>query len=387
MDIYKQALRPLLFAGLRADPESLHRRLIDTLSGLAEADATRNPPLAAWMRQRCRQAFCSAHSPLVQTLWGLTFQNPVGLAAGFDKDGRVAHLWQDFGFGFAELGTVTLHAQPGNPRPRLFRLPQDLAALNRMGFNNEGAAAMAVRLSHAQIQRAASPVSQLLPPFPLGVNLGKSKVTPLESAAEDYLSSFRLLRDCGDYFVVNVSSPNTPGLRSLQDADQLDRILGTLQQENAGQKPLLVKIAPDLEDGAIADILTLCQTHHLAGIIATNTTIQRDRLRTQRLAATGKLIATEAGGISGAPIRQRSTEVIRLIYQKTGGTLPIIGVGGIFTAEDAWEKITAGASLVQVYTGWFYEGPWMVRRILDGLAQKLEAHRLSHIHRAIGHNA
>lgn len=387
MDIYKQGLRPFLFSGLRADPESLHRRLIDALSGLAEADATRNPPLAPWMRQQCRQAFCSAHSPLVRTLWGLTFQNPVGLSAGFDKDGRVAHLWQDFGFGFAELGTVTLQAQPGNPRPRLFRLLQDLAALNRMGFNNEGAAAMAARLSNAKIQQTASPVSQLLPPFPLGINLGKSKITPLESAAEDYLGSFRLLKDWGDYFVVNVSSPNTPGLRSLQDAGQLDRILGTLQQANAEQKPLLVKIAPDLEDGAIADILALCQSHHLAGIIATNTTIQRDRLRTQRLAATGKLVAEEAGGISGAPVRQRSTEVIRLIYQKTGGTLPIIGVGGIFTADDAWEKITAGASLVQVYTGWFYEGPWMVRRILDGLAQKLEAHGLSHINRAIGRNA
>ncbi|MFQ3616876.1 MAG: quinone-dependent dihydroorotate dehydrogenase [Cyanobacteriota bacterium] len=387
MDIYKQGLRPFLFSGLRADPEWLHQRLIDALSGLAEADATRNPPLAPWVRQQGRRAFCSAHSPLGQTLWGLTFQNPVGLAAGFDKDGRVAHLWQDFGFGFAELGTVTLHAQPGNPRPRLFRLPQDLAALNRMGFNNEGAAAMATRLSNARTQRVASSASQWLPPFPLGINLGKSKVTPLESAAEDYLGSFRLLRDCGDYFVVNVSSPNTPGLRSLQDAAQLDRILGTLQQENPGQKPLLVKIAPDLEEGAIADILALCQTHRLAGIIATNTTIQRDRLRTQRLAATGKRLTEEAGGISGAPLRQRSTEIIRLIYQKTGGTMPIIGVGGIFTAEDAWEKITAGASLVQVYTGWFYEGPWMVRRILEGLAQKLEAHGLSHIHRAIGRNA
>jgi dihydroorotate dehydrogenase len=385
MDIYKQGLRPFLFSGLRADPESLHRRLIDALSGLAEADATRNPPLASWARQQVKRVFCSAHPALSQTLWGLTFQNPVGLAAGFDKDGRVAHLWQDFGFGFAELGTVTLYAQPGNPCPRLFRLPQDLAALNRMGFNNEGAAAMAARLSaSARPLREAEPSA---PPFPLGINLGKSKVTPLESAAEDYLGSFRLLKDWGDYFVVNVSSPNTPGLRSLQDAAQLDRILGTLQQENAGQKPLLVKIAPDLEEGAIADILALCQSHHLAGIIATNTTIQRDRLRTQRLAATGNLVAEEAGGISGAPVRQRSTEVIRLIYQKTGGTLPIIGVGGIFTADDAWEKITAGASLVQVYTGWFYEGPWMVRRILDGLVQKLEAHGLSHINRAIGQNA
>ncbi|GAB4156186.1 MAG: quinone-dependent dihydroorotate dehydrogenase [Cyanobacteria bacterium J069] len=407
VDIYKQGLRPLLFAGLKADPEWLHLRLIETLSGIATADATRNPPLTPWLRQQCRRAFCSDHPSLSQTLWGLTFPNPVGLAAGFDKDGRVAHLWQDFGFGFAELGTVTLHAQPGNPRPRLFRLPQDQAALNRMGFNNQGAAAMAERLGergdegggmkdgwgwgdrpvNPSLSMTHHPNSSLrLHPccFPIGINLGKSKITPLELAAEDYVGSFRLLKGCGDYFVVNVSSPNTPGLRSLQDADQLDRILGALQQENREQRPLLVKIAPDLEDGAIADILILCQTHRLAGIIATNTTIRRDRLHTQRLAATGNPISQEAGGISGTPVRQRSTEVIRLIHQKTNGTLPIIGVGGIFTAEDAWEKITAGASLVQIYTGWFYEGPAMVRRILDGLAQKLETQGLSHLSQAIG---
>lgn len=269
---------------------------------------------------------------------------------------------------------MTLQAQPGNPRPRLFRLPQDLAALNRMGFNNHGAATMATRLAQGQTRSSS----------PIGINLGKSKVTPLDGAAADYLASFRLLKDWGDYFVVNVSSPNTPGLRSLQDADQLSLILEAIQEENGGQKPILVKIAPDLEWEAIADILTIAKTYELAGIIATNTTIRRDNLNTQVIAKTGKPVGEEAGGISGYPLRERSTEVIRFIWQQTQGQLPIIGVGGIFTSEDAWEKITAGASLVQVYTGWIYEGPLMVSRILAGLLQKLEEQGLSSISEAVG---
>jgi dihydroorotate dehydrogenase len=219
---------------------------------------------------------------------------------------------------------------------------------------------------------------------PLGINLGKSKVTPLEDAAADYLGSFRLLKDLGDYFVVNVSSPNTPGLRSLQDASQLSQIVEALQQENQGLKPILVKIAPDLEEEAIRDVLNLAKNYQLSGIIATNTTIRRDMLKTQRIEATGKPVTEEAGGISGAPLRQRSTEVIRFIHQQTQGQLPIIGVGGIFTAEDAWEKITAGASLIQVYTGWIYEGPWMARRILEGLLHKLEEKGLTKISEAVG---
>jgi dihydroorotate dehydrogenase len=218
----------------------------------------------------------------------------------------------------------------------------------------------------------------------LGINLGKSKVTPLEQAAADYVESFKLLKDWGDYFVVNVSSPNTPGLRSLQDAAGLSTILEILQQENRYIKPILVKIAPDLESEDIASILDLAKTYQLAGIIATNTTIRRDGLKTQILPETGKPIAEEAGGISGLPVRQRSTEVIRFIWQYTKGELPIIGVGGIFTAEDAWEKIAAGASLIQVYTGWVYEGPWMVRRILQGLLQKLEERGFSSISEAVG---
>ena len=380
LDIYKSVLRPLLFSGLKTDPETAYQQMLRLLSWLAASDQNSRSigkhPLKSSLNQWLQQS-CTLQQPrLSQTLWGLPFANPIGLAAGFDKDGMAAEGWHRFGFGFAELGTVTFHAQPGNPKPRLFRLPIDQAALNRMGFNNLGAAALATRLAQSGTSSDR--------PIPLGINLGKSKVTPLEAAAEDYLNSFRLLKPWGDYFVVNVSSPNTPGLRSLQATDQLELILAALQQENQAEKPMLVKIAPDLEWEAIADVITLAQTHRLSGIIATNTTIRRDRLKTERLAATGNLVSEEAGGISGAPLRQRSTEVIQFIYQKTNGTLPIVGVGGIFTADDAWEKIMAGASLLQVYTGWIYEGPWMVRRILTGLSQKLEAAGLNTLEEAIG---
>ena len=392
MDLYQTLLRPLLFSGLKTDPEWLHQQSLKVLGWMDDGSASQLP----WLLAQMERSLSLSDPRLQQQLWGLTFANPMGLAAGFDKDGIAAGLWSRFGFGFAELGTVTFQAQPGNPQPRLFRLPLDQAVLNRMGFNNQGAAALAERLrksgsvgawergSVGEESWSHPPIdSSTHPPFTLGINLGKSKVTPLEDAAADYVGSFRLLKDLGDYFVVNVSSPNTPGLRSLQDKAQLEPILQALQQENIHHKPLLVKIAPDLEWGAIADVIALAQQHQLAGIIATNTTIRRDGLKTQRL-STGNLVAQEAGGISGVPVRQRSTEVIRFIYQETQGQLPIIGVGGIFTAEDAWEKITAGASLVQVYTGWIYEGPWMVRRVLEGLLRKLDEQGLKSIQDAIG---
>ncbi len=371
LDIYQLGIRPLLFSGLKADPEWLHQQTIGFLGWL---ENNRDRPAGKRVLAQLQRSLCLQDVRLEQKLWGVNFPNPLGLAAGFDKDAVAAGVWSHLGFGFSELGTVTFQAQPGNPRPRLFRLPQDLAALNRMGFNNYGAAAMATKLAQASTSLSS----------PIGINLGKSKVTPLDAAAADYLGSFRQLKDWGDYFVVNVSSPNTPGLRSLQDAAQLALILDALQQENQGEKPILVKIAPDLEWEAIADILAIAKTYKIAGIIATNTTISRQGLKTQAIAATGKSVETEAGGISGAPLRDRSTEVIRLIWKQTQGQLPIIGVGGIFTAEDAWEKITAGASLVQVYTGWIYEGPWMVRRILAGLLQKLEARGLATISEAVG---
>lgn len=382
MDIYQFGLRPLLFSLFKADPEWLHNR---TLQILELADRTQSNPATSRILDQFQQSFRLQDSRLEQSLWGLNFQNPVGLAAGFDKNGVAANIWTKFGFGFAELGTVTWQPQPGNPQPRLFRLTDDSAALNRMGFNNLGAQAMASRFQAAYNRRKLDhsyPNSDS--PFPLGINLGKSKVTPLEQASIDYLESFKLLVDWGDYFVVNVSSPNTPGLRSLQDAAGLSTILDILQQQNQGIKPILVKIAPDLEWEAIASILDLAKTYHLAGIIATNTTIRRDGLKTQILPETGKPISEEPGGISGLPVQERSTEVIRFIWQQTAGKLPIIGVGGIFTADDAWEKITAGATLIQVYTGWVYEGPWMVRRILQGLVNKLEEKGFNSISEAVG---
>jgi dihydroorotate dehydrogenase len=370
MNIYQFTVGAFLFNLLKADPEWLHQQTMRSFSWLSHTDRTSSK----WVHNALQKSLCLQDSRLEQNLFGLQFPNPVGLAAGFDKDGVAARIWSSLGFGFAELGTVTFIPQPGNPPPRLFRLPLDQAALNRMGFNNSGAAAMAARLAQEKGQFS----------IPIGVNLGKSKVTPLEAAAEDYLNSFCLLKELGDYFVVNVSSPNTPGLRSLQDASMLSSILELLQKENNTHKPIFVKIAPDLEWEAIADIIRLAKTYQLAGIIATNTTIRREGLKTQVIEKTGKPPQEEAGGISGAPVRDRSTEVIRFIWQQTQGQIPIIGVGGIFTPEDAWTKITAGASLIQVYTGWIYEGPMMVRRILTGLLAKLEERGLNSISEAVG---
>jgi dihydroorotate dehydrogenase len=376
MDIYQTVLRPILFSGANIDPEWLHRQTIDVLARFVKSQ---HSVIGRWGQAQLQTALCCQDDRLQQKLWGLTFPNPVGLAAGFDKNGEAAGIWSSLGFGFAELGTVTRHAQSGNPRPRLFRLTADRAALNRMGFNNCGAGGMAANLGSVK--------PDFSPTIPIGINLGKSKVTPLEVAAEDYRFSFQTLYDWGDYFVVNVSSPNTPGLRSLQAPQQLEPILRNLQAENRASKPILVKIAPDLDSQEISAVVELAQAYELAGIIATNTTIRRDGLKTQILPNTGKPMTEEAGGISGAPLQARSTQIIRSIWQQTQGKLPIIGVGGIFTAEDAWEKITAGASLVQVYTGWTYEGPWMVKRILQGLLEKLDQQGLTQISEAVGMDA
>jgi dihydroorotate dehydrogenase len=364
---------PFLLSAVKSDPETAHRQLIDTLTKIERSRDT------AWGKLTIKQlenSFCLQDSRLQQKLWNLNFANPFGLAAGFDKDGTAAGIWPSFGFGFAELGAVTLHSQPGNPRPRMFRLPEDRAALNRMGANNLGAAVMADTLREAW-QRSARNI-------PIGINLCKSKIAPLEAAAADYVSSFQLLQDWADYFVVNVSSPNTPGLRSLQATEQLKPILSGLQEANQYNKPILVKIAPDLNWSEIKEIIDLALEYQLAGAIATNTTINREGLKTKILPETGKPLTEEAGGISGQPIKERSTEVIRFIYQETNGKLPIIGVGGIFTAEDAWAKITAGASLLQVYTGWVYQGPWLVKEVLTGILAKLSSQGISHISDAVG---
>ena len=364
---------PLLLSAVKSDPETAHRQMLKMLNNL---ELNRHSAWGSLAIKQLEKSFCVRDTRLQQTLWGLDFNNPLGLAAGFDKDGIAAGIWSSFGFGFAELGAVTLQSQPGNPRPRMFRLPEDKAALNRMGANNLGAAVMADTLAQTWKRQPRK--------IPIGINLCKSKIASLEEAAADYVGSFKYLQEVADYFVVNVSSPNTPGLRSLQAGEQLEPILSGLQTANSQNKPILIKIAPDLEWADIKDILNLASNYSLSGVIATNTTIRRDGLKTKILKETGKSIQDEAGGISGLPVKKRSTEVIRFIYQETKGKLPIIGVGGIFTAEDAWEKIIAGASLLQVYTGWIYQGPWIVHDVLSGLLARLDDEDLDSISDAVG---
>ncbi len=289
------------------------------------------------------------HHLLERTLWGIRFPNPVGLAAGFDKNADFLHEFKNFGFGFIEIGTVTPKAQPGNPQPRLFRLPADHALINRMGFNNHG-------VEHA-IEKLKDRPKNLI----VGGNIGKNKVTPNEEAKSDYLIGFNALYDYVDYFVVNVSSPNTPDLRQLQDKEPLTELLTVLQKENSKKeksKPILLKIAPDLSETQLDDILEIVNSTGTAGIIATNTTISRESLATDP-----KTIETiGAGGLSGAPVKERSTEVIKYLRSKDPH-LPIIGVGGINDENSAIEKLNAGANLIQIYTGFIYEGPDLIKRI------------------------
>lgn len=335
-------LRRFLFL---ADPENVHHWAMRRLIFFCKF---------AVFRRWIRNSFRVDRPDLSRELWGIKFPNPVGLAAGFDKDGRYTDELACLGFGFIEMGTVTPRPQPGNPRPRLYRLPKDQALINRMGFNNEGVSLAAHRLSTRR-ERVI-----------IGGNIGKNKDTLNEDAIRDYETCFRALYPQVDYFVVNVSSPNTPGLRELQDRAPLTRLLRRLQELNrelGGGKPVLLKIAPDLTDEQLDDIIEIIAETGLAGIVATNTTIQRDNLQTDA----NTIAATGAGGLSGRPLRQRSTEVIRYIHRRSNGTIPIIAVGGIFTAADAQEKLDAGASLVQVYTGFIYEGPAIVKKICRDL--------------------
>ena len=296
-------------------------------------------------------------------VFGLRFKNPVGLAAGFDKNACYLDELEALGFGFIEIGTVTPKPQEGNVKPRLFRLPKDKAIINRMGFNNDGVKAIAKRLHERKQKRTGRPgVDSLV----IGGNIGKNKITPNEEAWKDYEICFRELFDVVDYFVVNVSSPNTPGLRELQEKDALHKILSHLQAINLQQpiqKPLLLKIAPDLSREQVDDVIDLAMKIKLDGLVATNTTISRKGLQSNEALVTH----LGAGGLSGAPLREKSTEIVNYIYEKTGGLIPIIASGGIFTAEDAKEKLKAGASLVQVWTGFVYEGPAIVKNILRGL--------------------
>ncbi len=314
---------------------------------------------------------------LEQKLFGCLFSNPVGLAAGFDKNGVAAGIWDRFGFGFAELGTVTWHAQAGNPRPRLFRLAQEQAALNRMGFNNNGAEIMRRTLVRQKLQRPGQR------PAIIGLNFGKSKITAIEQAQDDYALSLEMLAPLADYAVINVSSPNTPGLRDLQNAKYLRRLVQRLRGLQ-GCPPLLVKIAPDLDNAAIDSLAKVACEEGLAGLIAVNTSISRLGLEERVLTQTGLTLKQEIGGLSGAPLRKRAVEVIRRLKTTTANELPLIGVGGIDSPEAAWERITAGASLVQLYTGWIFQGPDLVPRILEGLIYQLDRHGFNHLSEAVG---
>jgi dihydroorotate dehydrogenase len=333
--LYERLVRPALFRVAGGDAEVVHERTLGVLARLSPA------------LRRCP----GVRGPR-RTVFGVDFPNPVGLAAGMDKNGVALGAWPALGFGFAELGTVTWHPQPGNPRPRLFRFPESAAIVNRMGFNNLGARALAERLA------AFGPA-----PVPVGISLGKSKVTPVSGAVDDYVRSLRVLHPYADYIAVNVSSPNTPGLRSLQDRAALDDLLGALAAERTGV-PLLVKVAPDLTDGALGEVLAVCASRGIAGVIATNTTLARDGL----VGADAARGTGEAGGLSGRPLAARSREVVAFVARESG--LPVIGVGGVLDPDGALRLFDAGASLVQLYTGLVYRGPGLVRRINAAVARR-----------------
>ncbi len=347
---YRRVARPVLFRTGKGDAEAAHQRTLRVLSRLS--------------RSRRALALLSAAGrshPSPRTVFGVEFPSAVGLAAGMDKDGVALKAWPALGFGFVEVGTVTAHAQQGNPRPRLFRLVESESIVNRMGFNNAGAAALASTLDRL------GPIG-----VPLGVSLGKSKVTPVEAAVGDYLTSLRAVYPYADYLAVNISSPNTPGLRRLQDRGPLDELLAALTAE-AGSlawgrqqerpTPVLVKIAPDLTDDAIAELLQVCTDHGIAGIIATNTTIGRTGVR-----EADAVLAAEAGGLSGKPLGARALEVVRFVTSHSD--LPVIGVGGISTAQDGLRMLDAGASLLQIYSGLVFSGPPLITELNKAIARR-----------------
>ncbi|SPE50503.1 Dihydroorotate dehydrogenase (quinone) [Verrucomicrobia bacterium] len=392
--VYRHVVRPFLFT---QDPEWIHDRTMRALGWSSRHALICNAVKAIF-----------GAPPLPIKLFGLSFPNPVGLAAGMDKHAEALPAWSALGFGFSELGAVTWHPQPGNPSPRVFRVVAEQALINRLGFNNPGAEALAQALAEWRAE-------ELWPAHPVGINLGKSRITPLAQAAQDYAKSFQTLWPYLDFFVVNVSSPNTPNLRQLQDKSALDDILAALQEvqteavakgsireprdrivpaENGrpsnasatlqvprlAPKPVLVKVSPDLSFEALDEILELVGPRQVAGIIATNTTIVRPPEQKPEL----QRIYAQEGGLSGNPLRDQSTRVVRHLYRQSHGSLPIIGVGGIFTAADAWEKIAAGASLVQLYTGLVFEGPGAVKAIVTGLIERLERSGLGSLRLAIG---
>lgn len=369
--LYEKLLRPLLF---RLPPESAHEWSMRLFSLATQNETARS------MLERRFAANATRDFGTIER-FNVRFKNPIGLAAGFDKNGEHTHALAALGFGFVEVGTVTPQPQVGNPQPRLFRLPEDKALINRQGFNNDGASKLIANLN-----------SGLRANVVIGINIGKNRTTPNEEAARDYVTAFDVVREAADYITVNVSSPNTPNLRALQRADALDEILRAIQTRNhdlalsdeTGDKknllPVLVKVAPDLGDEDLEVIVDVARRNRLAGIIATNTTIARENLRTPR----AKIELYGAGGLSGAPLRERSTNIIEKLYKLSHGSLVIIGVGGIFSGQDAFEKIIAGASLVQLYTGFVYRGYDTVQRINHELAAMLRGRGLKTLDEAVG---
>lgn len=334
---YRSLLRPLLFL---LDPETAHNLAMAVLRGVS------GTPLLLKQLNRFRPP----SDPV--TVAGISFPNRIGLAAGFDKNGLALPAWAALGFGFIEIGTVTARPQPGNPKPRIFRLPECEALINRLGFNNDGADVVANRLRQWH-ERG------LWPQIPVGINIGKSKSTDLAQATADYLQSFRRLQTFADYVVLNVSSPNTPGLRALQEAELLSELLQAVQEENRARKRIFVKIAPDLSEAQLAGVVTVCATHDVAGIIATNTTLDHSSIPPRR---------DEAGGLSGAPLRDKSTNLLHHIAAQC--SIPLIGCGGITDGVSARARIEAGAALVQIYTGLIYRGPGLIREIGEALARR-----------------
>lgn len=357
-DIRIKGYQGLLKVMFKLDPEQIHTIINKGLGGLQKATAV----------NRALSKVVAVHDPILsQEVFGVTFPRPLGLAAGFDKNGAAPDAWTAVGFGYAELGTVTAEGQPGNEQPRLFRLPADKAILNRMGFNNAGAAVVAENLKGRKSQDI------------IGINIGKTKITPANEAVADYRKSASLLGNLANYLVVNVSSPNTPGLRDLQAVDSLRPILAAVQE--ATDTPVLVKIAPDLSNEDIDDVADLAVELGLAGIVATNTTISREGLKTDA----SEVKRMGAGGISGAPVHDRALEVLKRLYARVGDKgIVLVGVGGISTPQQAWERIAAGATLLQGYTALIYGGPDWIRDIHIGIAQQLRAHNLSNISQAVG---
>lgn len=358
-----QWLRSMLF---QMDPESAHTLTLRTLSKLPSAGRLMAKPIPA-------------SDSLQQTLWGLSFPHPIGLAAGLDKNGEAVDAFLQIGFSFVEVGTVTPKAQPGNPKPRLFRLTQDDALINRMGFNNDGAEALAAKLSHRRT------------PGLVGINIGKNKLTSNDDAVSDYVRLVKDLYNWADFFVVNVSSPNTPGLRDLQAADTLVPLVKAILEERTHQSrrsfrptqenarpipPVLVKLAPDLDDDTIVEVAARLEEIGVDGFIATNTTITRPGLQSR--------YQNETGGLSGRPLKTRSTAVLSLVYEACEGRVPVIASGGVFSADDAYEKIRAGASLVELYTAFIYKGPLVIAEIVQGLADRLARDGFKSIDEAIG---